>query len=110
MVVRAAGDDAKPVLGYRGGHGFGVGHYLFLVFLEGRLHGFFQADCFRRNRVHQRAALRAGKGQLVQFLGKRRFAEHQPAAWPAMCAMSTKKSAPTDFAALAMRSKSMMRE
>src|SRR5258708_21558392 len=37
MVVRAAGDDTKPVLGDGRRHGFGVGHDLLLVFLEGRL-------------------------------------------------------------------------
>src|SRR5712675_2305965 len=42
MVVRAARYDAEAVLRDGGGHGFGVGYHLLLIFLEGGLHCFFQ--------------------------------------------------------------------
>ena len=76
MVIRAARDDAESMLGNCSGHGFGVGHNLLLIFLEGRFHGFFQAHGFCCNRVYQRTALCSGEGQLVQFFGKRRLAQH----------------------------------
>ena len=83
MVVCPAGDNTEPALGNSCGHGFRVGHDLFLIFLEGRLHRFLQAHRLCRHRVHQRTALGPGECQLVQFLGKRRLAQDQAAAWPA---------------------------
>src|SRR5260370_18725535 len=87
VIVRATRYDAETTLGNCRGHRLGVRHDLLLIFLEGWLHRFLQAHRFRRNRVHQRTALRPWERQPVQFLGKRGLAEDQAAAWSTQCLM-----------------------
>jgi len=82
MVVRAARHDAKPELGDGRGHGFRVGHYLLLIFLEGRLHGFFQADCFCGDGVDQRTALRPGNVSLSSSLANAALHRTKPPRGP----------------------------
>ena len=80
VIVCAAADDAESALSYGRRHRFRVGHHLLLVFLERRLHRFFQTHGFGCDGVDERPTLRSGEGQLVQFLGERGFAENHAAA------------------------------
>ena len=59
---------------------FGIRRYLLLIALEARLHRFLKADGFGGDGVNERAALRAGEGELVEFLRKRGFTENHAAA------------------------------
>ena len=61
------------------GERFRVGGDLLLIFAEGRLHGFFQANRFGGDGVNERATLRAGESELVDFLGEGGLAKHQAA-------------------------------
>src|SRR6267378_7738706 len=83
MIVRTAGDDAETAFRDGRSHGFRVSYYLFLIVPERRFHSFFQANGFGGDRVDQRAALRSGEGELVQFFGEGGFAQYQPATRPA---------------------------
>ena len=70
----------KPALGDFGGELLRVGDDLFRVFAEARIGRFLEAHRFGRDDVHQRAALRAGKRDAVEFLGELLLAQYQAAA------------------------------
>ncbi|CCK08080.1 FIG00053978: hypothetical protein [Cronobacter sakazakii 696] len=83
MVFRTAGNHFVAAVQEHFHHRFGVFGHLLLVGFELRLHRFFQRDRFRRDNVHQRAALRAREHGRVQFfvqLFAAAFGEDQTAA------------------------------
>ncbi len=80
VIVGTAGDDAESQVGEGSGEGLGVDGDLLLIFTEGRLHGFLEADGFGSDGVHERAALDAGEGEFVDLFGEGGAAEDQAAA------------------------------
>ncbi len=67
MIVRAAADDAIAQRGECRGERLRVLHNLLLVFLEAGLQRFVEADGFRRDDVHEGAALHTGEDLAVDF-------------------------------------------
>jgi hypothetical protein len=125
VIVGAAGDDAVTVFGDPGGECFGVNHHLALIIAELRLERFMETDRFGGDDVHKRPALNPRENHRVDCFrecsavhivmpprGPRRLlcvvvvtneraerdSDAPPATSPAMCAMSTKRNAPTESA------------
>ena len=90
VVVGAAGDDAEPVAGERGGERRGVGDDLPLILVEPRLERFVEADRLGGDDVHERAALDAGKDHGIDLLRELLPAQDDAAARAAQatCAWS----------------------
>ena len=68
MVFGAVGDHVEATVDEHLGHRLGVLHHLLLVGLEGRVHGFLEADRLGGDDVLQRAALAAGEDGGVDLL------------------------------------------
>src|SRR6201999_3714871 len=63
--VRSAGDYAETFSHDFCRKGFGVCYHLLGVIFELRLQRFFKANSFRRDDVHERAALDSGESNLI---------------------------------------------
>src|SRR5947208_4085213 len=70
MIIGAAGNDAVTMFGQAGGKCFGVQYNLPLIIAELRLERFMKANGFRRNHMHERAALHAGENGRIDLLGE----------------------------------------
>src|SRR6266567_739440 len=79
MIIGAAGDDAVTMFGQAGGKCFGVHYNLPLIIAELRLERFMKANGFRRDHMHERAALHSGENGRVDLFGEFLFA-HDDAA------------------------------
>ena len=79
MIVSAAAHETEAVAFHAIRERAGVLHDLLLVFLEGRLRCFFQADGFGGNDVHERSALNSGERLRINFLRILCFAQDQSA-------------------------------
>src|SRR5580704_15940734 len=79
VIVGATGDDAESMTGDGTGERFRVSGDLLLIFAEGRLHGFFQANRFGGESVNERAAVRAGESELGDFRKKGGLAKNRTA-------------------------------
>ena len=79
MIIRTARNDAHTVCLKRLGEYGRVLYYLRLISLKLGREGFLEADGFRGDYVHERAALRAGENALVYLLCKRFLAENKAA-------------------------------
>ena len=68
-------------------HSFCVFHNLSNIFFVSRLQCFLEANCFRRDNVHQRATLNTGENGLVDFLGILCFAHNHTSSRATQCLM-----------------------